>query len=86
MPSRDPVQRFPDILAAISHIEEFTWGLSAQTFAANDQVIFAVKYALTIIREAATKLGDVAPGLRPDVPWREIRLGNRLAALSHRTP
>ena len=56
MPSRDPAQRFTDILAAINHIEEFTRGLTAQTFAANDQVIFAVKYAWNIISEAATKL------------------------------
>ncbi len=53
--------------------------MNANTFAANDQVTFAVKYALLIISEATAKLGEIAPGIRPDIPWREIRgLGNRL--------
>jgi uncharacterized protein with HEPN domain len=79
VPSSDPVQRFADIIDNIDRIEQFTQGLNAKTFAANDQVIFAVKYALVIISEATAKLGDTAPDLRPDIPWREIRgLGNRL--------
>jgi uncharacterized protein with HEPN domain len=53
--------------------------LTAEIFAANDQPIFAVKYALMVISEATAKLGDTASNLRPDIPWREIRgLGNRL--------
>jgi uncharacterized protein with HEPN domain len=79
VPSSDPVQRFADIIENIDRIEQFTKGLSAATFAANDQVTFAVKYALLVISEATAKLGDTAPGLHPDIPWREIRgLGNRL--------
>jgi len=79
VPSSDPVQRFTDIIENIDRIEQFTKGLNAAAFAANDQVTFAVKYALMVISEATTKLGDTASGLRPDIPWREIRgLGNRL--------
>jgi len=79
VPSNDPVQRFTDIIDNIDHVEQFTRGLNAKTFAANHQVIFAVKYALMIISEATAKLGDIAADLRPDIPWREIRgLGNRL--------
>ena len=79
MPSSDPVQRFADIVEAIGRIEQFTSGLNASTFAANDQVTFAVKYALMIISEATAKLGETASDIRPDIPWREIRrLGNRL--------
>jgi len=79
VPSSDPVQRFTDIIENIGHIERFTRGLDANTFAENDQAIFAVKYALVIISEAAIKLSDTAAALQPDVPWREIRgLGNRL--------
>ena len=79
MPSRDPGQRFSDIVESIDRIERFTKGFDAKTFADNDQVIFAVKYALMIISEATTKLGDTATDFRPDIPWREIRgLGNRL--------
>jgi uncharacterized protein with HEPN domain len=79
VPSSDPAQRFADITENIDRIEQFTKGLSAATFAASDQVTFAVKYALLVISEATAKLGDTAPGLHPDIPWREIRgLGNRL--------
>ena len=79
MPSSDPVQRFTDIIAAIDHVERFTRGLNATGFAANEQVVFAVKYALMIISESAIKLGETAVTLRPEIPWREIRgLGNRL--------
>lgn len=79
MPSSDPVQRFTDIVEAIGRIEQFTSGLNATSFAANDQVTYAVKYALMIISEATAKLGETASEIRPDIPWREIRgLGNRL--------
>jgi len=78
VPSSDPVQRFTDIVEAIDRIEQFTDGLDANTFAANDQVTFAVKYALMIISEATAKPGEIASETRPDIPWCEIRrLGNR---------
>lgn len=47
MPSNDPVQQFTDIIEAIDRIEQFTNGLDATSFAANDQVTYAVKYALS---------------------------------------
>jgi uncharacterized protein with HEPN domain len=79
VPSSDPVQRFTDIVESIDHIERFTSGLNAKTFISDEQVIFAVKYALMIISESAIRRGDAASTLRPDIPWREIRgLGNRL--------
>lgn len=79
MPSGDPVQRFRDIVENIERIAQFTKGLNAKTFAANEQVVCAVKYPLMIISEATAKRGDAASDLRPDIPWREIRgLGNRL--------
>jgi uncharacterized protein with HEPN domain len=54
-------------------------GLDEEAFAENEQAIFAVKYALLIISEAATRLGDEAAALQPDIPWREIRgIGNHL--------
>lgn len=79
MPSSDPVQRFSDIIENIGRIERFTAGLELEVFAANEQTVLAVKYALLIISEAAAKLGDAASDFCPDIPWREIRaLGNRL--------
>jgi len=39
----------------------------------------AVERCLERISEAAAKLGELAPVLMPDQPWRDIRaLGNRL--------
>jgi uncharacterized protein with HEPN domain len=79
VPSSDPARRFADILDSISRIERFTTGLDAKTFEDHEQIVFAVKYALMIISEAAVKLGDTATDLCPDVSWRQIRgLGNRL--------
>jgi uncharacterized protein with HEPN domain len=79
VPSKDPVQRFADIVENIDHIERFTRDLNAETFIANEQAIFAVKYALMIISEAAARLGETAAMLQPEIPWREIRgIGNRL--------
>ena len=78
MPSSDSVQRFNDIIENIERVERFTAGSDFQGFATNEQAVLAVKYALLIISEAATKLGAAAD-LCPDIPWREIRgLGNRL--------
>ena len=79
MPSNDAVQRFKDILANITRIEDFTKGLNAETFSKTEEAIYSVKYALLIISEAAQKLDTLATELCPGIPWREIRgLGNRL--------
>lgn len=79
MPSRDPVQRFEDILQNINRIERFTEGMDLAAFSRNEQALFAVDHALLIISEAAVKLGDLAAQLCPEIPWPEIRgLGNRL--------
>lgn len=76
MPSSDPAQRFTDIIANIEHIERFTEGLNATTFASNEQVVFAVKYALMIISEAAAELGDAATDLCRDSRSRYSMAGN----------
>lgn len=79
MPSKDPVQRFEDILENIARIERFTVGLNLEAFSQDERVLFAVKHALLIISEAAVKLDALAPELCPDIPWADIRgLGNRL--------
>lgn len=73
MPSSDPIQRFSDIVENIERIERFTAGMNLQAFAAAEQTILAAKYARLTISEAATKLGDIANLLCPEIPWREIR-------------
>jgi uncharacterized protein with HEPN domain len=58
VPSRDPIQRFLDILENIAHIEEFAAGLDLTAFSQRNQSVYAVKHALLmlIISEAATKI------------------------------
>jgi uncharacterized protein with HEPN domain len=53
--------------------------MDVKRFATAEQTVLAVKYSLLIVSEAATKLGDLAADLCPDIAWRDIRgLGNRL--------
>jgi len=79
VPSSDPIQRFEDILFNVGRIYQFTSGMDAASFATSEQVVYAVKYALLTISEAAAKLGAAASELCPEIPWRSMRgLGNRL--------
>ena len=80
MPSRDPIQRFEDILANIIRIEEHTVGIDDETaFKGNPLVDDAVERCLERISEAAKKLGADAEKLCPEIPWPNIRaLGNVL--------
>jgi uncharacterized protein with HEPN domain len=71
VPSSDPIQRFSDIVENIERIDRFTAGMNRQAFAAAKQTILAAKYALLTISEAATKLGDIANQLCPEIPWRK---------------
>ena len=41
---------------------------------ADDRIVFAVKYALMLVSEAAVKRGDIAVALCPTMPWRVDRL------------
>jgi uncharacterized protein with HEPN domain len=77
--SGDPAKLLDGILADIAKIERFTQGVDHTVFEEDDQVAYAVKYALLRISEAAHRLGNAASDLCPDVEWRDIRgLGNRL--------
>lgn len=80
MRSSDPVQRFEDILANISRIEQHTAGITDETaFEENRLVYDAVERCLERVSEAAKKLGTVAGALCPDIPWRKVcGLGNVL--------
>jgi uncharacterized protein with HEPN domain len=54
-------------------------GMGLEAFAADGKTRDAVERCLERISGAAVKLGDLAPELLPDQPWRDIRgLGNRL--------
>lgn len=79
MPSRDPTQRFEDILDNIAQIQEFTVGMDLSGFVADAKTSNAVERCLERISEAARKLGAEAEEICPGVPWAELRaLGNLL--------
>ena len=79
MPSKDPIQRFVDILENIGLIEEFTRGMDLAAFLDDLKTRNATERCLERISEAAKKLGELAEELCPTVPWPNVRaLGNYL--------
>lgn len=79
MSSKDPIQRFEDILENTNRIEEFTAGMDRATFEEDPKTSNAVERCLERISEAARKLGPDAERLCPGVPWPRLRaLGNFL--------
>jgi uncharacterized protein with HEPN domain len=79
VPSKDPVQRFADILENIEMIESFTEGMSLASFRSDPRTTNAVERCLEQISEAARKLDRCADEISPDIPWPKLRaLGNLL--------
>jgi uncharacterized protein with HEPN domain len=79
VPSKDPIQRFEDILENVARIEKFTAGMDSDAFMGDPKTYDAVERCLERISEAATKLDKLADNLCPNIPWALIRgVGNRL--------
>jgi uncharacterized protein with HEPN domain len=77
LPSKNPVQRFEDILDNIRLIKDYTRGGSYGSYLADRKTRDAVERCLARISEAASKLESSAEALIPDQPWSEIRgIGN----------
>lgn len=78
MPSKhDPADCLSDILDNISRVESYAAGLSKQDFETDGRTRDAIERCLERICEAAVRLGDAAPELMPQQPWRDIRgMGN----------
>jgi uncharacterized protein with HEPN domain len=79
VPSKDPVQRFVDIVENIALIEEFTKGMDLAAFLDDIKTRNATERCLERISEAAEKLGELAEEQCPTVPWANLRgFGNFL--------
>ena len=79
MPSKNPKQRFADILADIDFLQQHTASLELSEFSSNKLIVYAVERALSRISEAGTRLKGQAESLAPEQPWKQIRaLGNRI--------
>ena len=59
MPSKDPIQRFADILENIILIEEFTRGMDLNAYQEDLKTRNATERCMERISEAAKKLGEV---------------------------
>jgi len=79
VPSKDPIQRFVDILENIALIEDFTRGMDLNAFLEDLKTRNATERCMERISEAAKKLGELAEELCPTVAWPNVRaLGNFL--------
>ena len=79
MPFREPALSLLDIFDSIKMIEEFTRGMTFESFREDAKTVAAVERKLLSVSEAAVRLGERAPELCPELPWRNIRgIGNWL--------
>jgi uncharacterized protein with HEPN domain len=61
-----------DILDAAQKARRFVEGVDFDTFATNDEKIYAVICALAIIGEAAKNVPKPVRERYPEVPWRDV--------------
>jgi uncharacterized protein with HEPN domain len=79
LPFSDPYQHLADIYESIVAVESFVEGMTFEEFCAEEKTVAAVERKLSVISEAAVRLGEAGPRLCPDVPWRDVRgIGNWL--------
>lgn len=73
MSPRSWILRIEDILEAIAKIEQYTEGITFETFTTDDRTIDAVIRNLEIIGEAARHLPNEVADRYPQVPWNDMR-------------
>ncbi len=79
MPFSDPELYLQHVLESIAHVGEFTAGMDFATYQADLKTKSATERQIQILSEAASRLGEQAQVLAPEVDWRSIRgMGNRL--------
>jgi uncharacterized protein with HEPN domain len=79
-PSEDDLESLWDMRQAIDRIQEFTAGLSEETYLANVLVQSAVERQLEILGEAARRVSGEFQVAHPEVDWRNtIGLRNVIA-------
>jgi uncharacterized protein with HEPN domain len=79
MSPRDWRDRVRDILDAISEIQNFTHGMSYETFKEDAKSIRAVEMNFIIIGEAANQIPEDVEEKYPFIPWSLMRaMRNRI--------
>ena len=70
--SRDWKMRIADILDSIARIQNYTTGITFDTFQADPKTVDAVVRNFEIIGEAATSIPDEIQARYPDIAWLEM--------------
>jgi uncharacterized protein with HEPN domain len=79
LPFSDPYHCLAEIYESIVAVESFVEGMTFREFCAEEKTVAAVEPKLSVISEAAVRLGEAGPRLCPDIPWRDVRgIGNWL--------
>ncbi len=73
MSPRDWTLRVKDMIQAIDRIEQYTNGLTFETFQADQKTVDAVLLNLQLIGEAARHVPDDIALRHPQIPWADIR-------------
>jgi|WetSurMetagenome_2_1015567.scaffolds.fasta_scaffold351296_2 uncharacterized protein with HEPN domain len=73
MPPRDWQMRVQDILVAIEKIQNYTRGMTAESFMADSKTVDAVIANITVIGEAASRVPSEAMQTHPAIPWKVMR-------------
>jgi uncharacterized protein with HEPN domain len=76
---RRDLQRLQDILEALDSVINMMGGCPESEFLGNETLRYAVAHRLTVVGEAASRLGADLKEKHPSVPWPDIvRLRNIL--------
>lgn len=70
--TRDYRDYIGDILASIEETDEFTQGMSFETFAQDRKTINAVVRSLEVLGEAAKRIPEDLRARAPGVPWKQM--------------
>lgn len=65
--------RIEDILQAIDEIQQFTEGMTFETFVADRRTVLAVNHSFALIGEAERHIPPDVEARYPAVPWAEMR-------------
>ena len=79
MPFSDPELYLQHVPQSIAYVEDFTAGMDFEKYRADIKTKPATERQILILSEAASRLGDQAQMLAPEVDWRSVRgMGSRL--------
>ncbi len=73
MPPRSWKSRIEDILQAAARIRRYTYGMSFETFGADEKTVDAVVRNLTVVGEAANHIPSEVQEHHPEIPWAQMR-------------